>query len=100
VDGKGKLSIEPSLTIYSASDDKAPLIAHLFQCNELEVDLSRISEIDTAGCQLLMLLKRVADAAGKGLRFTGHSPAVLEAWDTYDLAGYFGDPLVITKTEG
>jgi hypothetical protein len=46
-----------------------------------------------------MLLKRVADAAGKGLRFTGHSPAVLEAWDTYDLAGYFGDPLVLAKDE-
>jgi ABC-type transporter Mla MlaB component len=87
------------MTIYRIAEIMPAMVNTLMQATEVEVMLDRVSEIDTAGCQLLMLLKREADAAGKGLRFTGHSPAVLEAWDTYDLAGYFGDPLVLAKDE-
>jgi len=92
----GALRLAGELTIYHAAEIKQPLIARLQAGNELEIDLSGISEIDTAGCQLLMLAKKEADRTGTHLRLIFHSPAVLELMDLYNLAGFFGDPLVIT----
>ena len=61
----------------------------------MELDLSQVTEIDTAGIQLLMLAKRESMKRGKELRIVAHSPAVSELMDFYNIAGFFGDPLVI-----
>jgi len=45
--------------------------------------------------QLLMAAKKAASGSGRELHLTGHSPAVLEVFETLDLAAHFGDPLVI-----
>ncbi len=89
------LRIENELTIYSAAEAKQTLSRHLLESAALEVDLSRVSEIDTAGCQLLLVLEQEAAAQGKTLTFRGHSRAVLDLLDTYNLAAFFGDPLVL-----
>jgi len=47
--------------------------------------------------QLLMLAKREANAAGRTLRLVGHSRAVLEAFELLDLAGHFGDPILLAS---
>ena len=54
-----------------------------------------MSEIDSAGVQLLMLAKREAQARGGELHLCGHSPAVLDVFELLDLAAFFGDPLVM-----
>jgi anti-anti-sigma factor len=95
LDGACRLRIEQDLTIYTAAGDREALAPHLADCAGLEVDLSRVAEIDTAGCQLLLALEQEAARQGKPLRFTGHSRAVLDLLDTYNLAAYFGDPLVL-----
>jgi anti-sigma B factor antagonist len=92
----GALRLSGELTIYHAAEIKQPLLTMLQAGNELEIDLSGVSEIDTAGFQLLMLAKRETDRTGGKLRLTSHSPAVLELIELYNLAGFFGDPLVIT----
>jgi anti-sigma B factor antagonist len=83
------------LTIYHAGQMKEALLGPLAQADALEVDLSQVAEIDSAGVQLLVLLKREAAGAGKRLSLTGHSPAVLSVLDLYNMSGYFGDPLVL-----
>jgi len=95
----GALYLSGELTIYHAAEVKPSLVAMLRTKNELEIDLSGVSEIDTAGLQLLMLAKKETDRSGKKLRLISHSPSVLELMDLYNLAGFFGDPLVITATQ-
>lgn len=85
------------MTIYEAAQNKRALLAALGRAAELEIDLSNVTEMDTAGIQLLILAKREATAANKVLRLSAHSPASLDAIDLYDLGGYFGDPVVISS---
>lgn len=89
------LRIEGELTIYRAAELKQTLLAAVAEHAELEVDLSQVSEFDSAGLQLLLLAKREAGAAGRTLRLVDHSPAVVEVLDLFDLVAHFGDPLVV-----
>ena len=89
------LRIEGELTIYRASELCAELQAALQQPGDVELDLSEVSEMDSAGVQLLMAAKKAAQAGQRELRLVAHSPAVLEVFETLDLAAHFGDPLVI-----
>jgi anti-sigma B factor antagonist len=91
-DGVSRLRIAGEMTIYTAADLKAELMTHLAQPGELEIDLSEVSELDSAGLQLLILAKR----EGRAMRLTGHSPAVLDVLDICNLAPYFGDPVVLS----
>jgi anti-sigma B factor antagonist len=91
----GRIVIEDELTIYTALELKEKLLTGLSTNEELELDLSRIGEIDAAGLQLLVMIKQQAAVLGKVLRFTGHSPVVLDILDLSGLAGFFGDPLLI-----
>ncbi|MEY4748801.1 MAG: hypothetical protein RIQ60_1015 [Pseudomonadota bacterium] len=86
------LRIEGDMSIYRAVELKQLLFAEpLAQ----EIDLAGVTEIDTAGLQLLLLAKKSAMADGRELRLSGHSPAVIELFDLLDIAGWFGDPMVI-----
>ena len=64
-----------------------------------EIDLSAVTEIDTAGVQLLMLAKRTALEAKRELRLVGHSAAVIEVFELLNVAAYFGDHLVMDSSE-
>jgi len=91
------IAIEGELTIYTALTLKDTLLAGLSANNELELDLSGVSEFDAAGLQLLVMIKQQAAALGKNLCFTGHSQVVLDLLDLSGLAGFFGDPLLIVR---
>lgn len=95
-----RLGIEGELTIYAAAELKprfAQLLDEIAQSPQKqgEVDLSQVSEIDSAGLQLLLLAKREAARRGIGLALCGHSPAVIDCFDLCDLGAVFGDPIVI-----
>lgn len=87
------------LTIYTANDTKSLLLDALTNHPEVQVDLSQVSEMDTAGLQLLILAKQEAARNQVELRFTDHSAAVLDVIELLDVSGFFGDPLVITQAE-
>jgi len=89
------LRIEGELTIYRAVELKQVLLAAVAANEAVEVDLSQVSEFDSAGLQLLLLAKREAGATGRSLRLVDHSPAVVEVLELFDLAAHFGDPLVV-----
>lgn len=95
--GHCRYAIEGEMTIYRAIELKQELMDKIAQHSEIEVDLSRVAEIDSAGLQLMVLAKLEAAARSKVLRFDGHSPAVMEILDLSDLAGFFGDPVVISS---
>lgn len=91
----GRLALEADLTIYNAVDTKRQLLDAVRSLKTLELDLSQVGEMDTAGFQLLVLAKREAQRLGRTLRIVAHSPAVLEVIEFYNMVAYFGDPVVI-----
>ena len=95
--GQTCLSLEGELTIYNASEIKLRLLETLTRSATPEVDLSAVTELDTAGLQLLILAKQEAARLGKTLRYLNHSQAVLEVLDFCHLIGWFGDPVVLVS---
>ncbi|MCQ8103972.1 STAS domain-containing protein [Methylomonas sp. SURF-2] len=93
------LVLEDELTIFSASEQKNRLLAFLESDHELEINLSKVDEIDTAGLQLLILIKREAALHGKALRFILHSKAVLEILELANLTTAFGDQVILPHNE-
>lgn len=89
------LRIEGEMTIYRAAELKQALLDALQPGAVLELDLSGVTDIDSAGLQLLMLTKTTAKASGGDLKFASRSPVVLEVIELLNLAEWFGDPLVI-----
>ena len=90
-----RLYLDGNLTIYEAPAIKDSLVAALNESAALELDLSQVGEIDTAGFQLLVMAKREAGRQGKTLSLVAHSAAVREVLDFFNMVGFFGDPLLI-----
>lgn len=91
-----RIDIDGEMTIYFAAQIKESLLAAMADCNEIEMNLAHVSEIDSSGLQLLALVKREAADRKKPLHFVSHSQAVLDILDLCDLEGAFGDPVVIS----
>ena len=90
-----RFNIDGELSIFSAAALQQRLLDAISTGKEIEVDLSQVSEMDTAGIQLMVAAKREAADQKKLLRFAGHSQAVLDLIELFDLSEYFGDPLSI-----
>ncbi|CAB1369427.1 STAS domain-containing protein [Denitratisoma oestradiolicum] len=99
-DGAVRLTLDGSLLIYNAEETKHRLIDTLETVQLLELDLSHVSEIDTAGMQLLILVKQESLRHDKTLRIVAHSPAVQEVIEFFNMVSFFGDPVVIPAGEG
>ncbi len=87
-----QLRIEGELTIFRAMELKPVLLA---EPPITEIDLSGVTDLDTAGVQLLMLAKKTAQAQGRDIRLSAHSPVVLDVFEILNVAAYFGDHLVM-----
>jgi len=94
-----RLVINEDMTCYHAMALKDQLLEGLDCSDALELDLSQVAEIDTAGLQLLMLAKREAGSRNKPLSIVAHSPVVRQTIDFCNLAAFFGDPVIITAHE-
>ena len=99
-DGSTRLRLRGALRIETARQAKTDLLDALSAHRELECDLSDVAAIDAAGLQLLLMLKREAQRRDHQLRLIGHSPAVVELFELYQLAGQFGDPVVLPIADG
>ncbi|WP_420474666.1 STAS domain-containing protein [Noviherbaspirillum sp. ST9] len=89
------LRLEGEMSIYKAAELKQTLLAAVPAAGTLEADLSGVTEMDTAGLQLLMLVKKTAQERGVDLKLVNHSPAVVDVFELLNLGTFFGDPLVI-----
>lgn len=93
------LTVTEDLTIYHALELKEKLLDALAQTADLELNLAQVGEMDTAGLQLLVLLKKEAQRAGKCVRIVAHSQAVSAVVEFCNMAAEFGDPLLIPAHE-
>jgi len=88
------LRLDGELTAYCAQAARQQLLQTLTDQaarggpQALEIDLSGISEIDTAGVQLLLAALRYAGAHGVDTRLVRESAAVAEAMTLLGLDGY------------
>lgn len=89
------MALEGDMSIYSAAALKDRLLDAVKTTADLELDLSQVSEFDSAGLQVLYLAKREAAQAGHNLRIVAHSTSVRELLDLYNLVAFFGDPMLI-----
>ncbi len=93
------LVLEGAVTIYNAQELKDRLLSAARSSPELHLDLSLVTELESAGLQLLYLVKREATRTGNALRIVAHSDAVREVFDLCNLNAYFGDPTLIPAQE-
>ncbi len=77
--GTVTVSVDGELTIHSAGDRKTELLQALERADRLALDLSAVGEMDTAGLQLLLLLRREAAHLGKAVEVTAVSHVVSDA---------------------
>lgn len=94
-DAVARLAIDGEITIYRAADLKTEVLDAVRRNALLELDLSGVSELDTAGLQVLMVAKQAAAAAGHELHLVAHSAAVIEIFEMLDMGAFFGDALLI-----
>ncbi len=94
-DGAVHLILDGPMTIYTAAEIKAQLLDGIGHAAIVELDLSHVGEMDTAGFQLLVMAKREALRLDRTLRIVAHSPAVREVIDFYNMDAFFGDPMII-----
>jgi len=94
--GVTHLSILDEMTIYTALEQKNELAHHLKDHHELQIDLSEVSEVDSAGLQILLFLKQEASKRNITLSLVNHSQAIVEVLELLNLSAHFGDPIMIS----
>ena len=95
-----RLKVEGEMTIYHAHELKDGLLEMLDQCTALDVNLAEVTEMDTCGAQILLMAKREAVRRARKLAYQEHSPATLEVIEILNLAGHYGDPLILSGKGG
>jgi anti-anti-sigma factor len=88
------LRIDGELTIYRAAELAAAMKAALAAVADggaLDLDLSEVAEMDSAGVQLLLAARRSAAESGRALRLVARSAAVDDVLAILQLTTQFGD---------
>ncbi|MCP4433853.1 MAG: STAS domain-containing protein [Gammaproteobacteria bacterium] len=96
-DGYCQARIEGDMTIYTAGEYRETLLTQCHSRGGLELDLEHVSEIDTAGLQLLIALKKHLDDTESGLQIKKYSEAVQKALVLTQLETAFNDRIGETE---
>lgn len=84
--------LDGELTIHSVAALREELGACCAEGLSAEIDLSGVTDVDTAGLQWLLMAKRLR---GCPVRFVNHSEPVIRMLELSNLEHQLGDPLVI-----
>ena len=82
-----------AVTIYEVSEIQRQLSESCTKEDALILNLADVTELDTAGLQLLMALRQ---HLGPKLVLQQHSQAVIEMLDLYRLVPFFGDVIILS----
>jgi len=96
-DTETQIAIRNEMTIYTALEQRNALLPHLKAEQTLQLDLSEVSEIDSAGMQLLIHMKKEAKRHNNHFSLINHSQAVVEVITLLGLTSFFGDPVIISS---
>lgn len=92
--------IDGEMTIYNATGLQTALMPMIAQPRDLEINLAGVTEIDSAGVQLLMLAKTERDRHQQLLILADHSSAVLDVFELMGLHVWFNDAVVLPGDKG
>ena len=92
LDGVCLARIDGDMTIYTALACRDLLLQHLQSCSALDIDLSGVTEVDSAGVQLLIQARRHGAELGKPVRLLQPSPALQDMIALYRLGAHFDVP--------
>ena len=89
-DGVSTLKVQGELSVRSAVEIHEEL-QNALKAGEGEVvlDLSEVEEMDTAGAQVLVVMRREARLMNKHFSIIAHSPASHNVLETFGLYDYF-----------
>ena len=90
--GLCRLSINGEMTIYAAAEMLQVFFPYWQDYRKFELDLAEVSEIDTAGLQLLLQFQRKAKQAELNVQILSCSQAVQDLIVLYRLAERFDMP--------
>lgn len=88
---QGCLTVQGELTIYQASTALEAFRSAAGSGVLKQLDLSEVSELDSAGLQLLLALKRQSTEAGSVVELVNHSPAVTAVLALTSLSNQLGE---------
>lgn len=95
-----RVRLGESLDIASAEEAKSRLQQVSESAANLELDLSSLVDIDTAGIQLLLALRRTREKAGTPVRIVHPSPSVLDAFRLVGLERIFDASVAVSREGG
>ena len=94
-DSAVRLALEGEMTIFQAAEIDEQLSKAIHDSESLDVDLASVTELDTAGVQVMLVAQREAKALAHRLRWVGHSHAVLEVLRRLALESELGEEVSI-----
>jgi anti-sigma B factor antagonist len=95
--GIARLQVSGELTIYHAAELAAQLLPLVAQrSTPIELDLEGVTELDSAGVQVLLVALRAAHDHGGALHVVRPSRAVKDVLETFTLADLFAPPAALT----
>jgi anti-anti-sigma factor len=80
---KVSIAIEGNLNIYSVKDVKEQFSGYLENNKNLELDLSSVDTVDTAGFQLLAIVKKEVNSKDKIFKIINPSNEIVRIFDLY-----------------
>lgn len=92
--GVVRARLQDALDISSVSEAHDHLLQVLRSGSEILFDFSSMTEIDTAGVQLLIALRKEAHRSGVACRCSRPSPAVLDVFRVLGRADIFDEAIV------
>lgn len=87
--GSCRIRIEDELTIYTAGIANTTIRDALITHERVTIDVSGVTEIDTAGLQILLVARKEALLRNRAVSFIGQNRMVLECLRLMNLSNFF-----------
>ncbi|HRP69588.1 MAG TPA: STAS domain-containing protein [Turneriella sp.] len=96
-EGRGVVALKGNFTIRYAKEAFFTLLEFFNKFDALALDLSGIESIDSAGFQVLLVLKKESEAQQKKVKLIRHSAPVVDMIELYGAMGLFRDKIVVAQ---
>ncbi|MEK7393702.1 MAG: STAS domain-containing protein [Fibrobacterota bacterium] len=95
-----KAKLQDALDITTVSEARDNILQLLNSGGSIRFDLSSMTEIDTAGVQLILAVRKEASAMGKECRFVHPSPPIEDVFRALGRSGIFDESVLTAQAKG